>query len=108
MEDNGLTEEELGILHQMLASGRWDSVCSDLMTLLPPMLFAGYGTWKADPVMTTIAILFYTFMRLRVAVYQDRMMGPLQSGIRKLLRQENCKRDAVPHGDCTNSSSQAT
>lgn len=86
MKTNQLTEEELSILHQMSSAGKWETLNYDLTLLVPTMLIASYGIWKADALIGAIGIGLYVVLRLKVSFQQDRMMEPLQSGIRKLLQ----------------------
>ncbi len=80
-----LTAEEKAVLHQMTSMKKWDALSSDVSILVPTMLIAGYGIWQNDAVIAWIGIGMYIVLRLRTTIGQERLLAPLQSGIRKLM-----------------------
>ena len=64
MDRQELTEEELKLIYQVLAAGKWDLTYSSFVSFLPAAIVVGVGISNLDPLWITIGIGIHLFLRI--------------------------------------------
>ena len=81
-----LETEEKKILDRMLEESSHAGIKYECALLVPTAALFSYALWKEDVVLASVAFAAFAILRIWTCLQQDRMMKPLQSAIRKLMR----------------------
>ncbi len=86
-DETKLTEEERLVLREMTIQRKWNIAEQNLTILLPSLVMSVYGILKADVGLAIFGWILYLILRIRLAIRQEAMMKPIQSGLRKVLEE---------------------